>query len=54
MGEIVYFAQQSVDGFIEGPEGEFDWPAVGPELSEYSAPRASRPARSCTGGWSGR
>ncbi|GAA1077129.1 dihydrofolate reductase family protein [Nocardiopsis composta] len=36
MGEIVYFAQQSVDGFIEGPEGEFDWPAVGPELSEYS------------------
>ncbi|MFW5418510.1 dihydrofolate reductase [Nocardiopsis sp. CNT-189] len=36
MGEIIYFAQQSVDGFIEGPEGEFDWPVVGPELSEYS------------------
>lgn len=26
----------SVDGFIDGPNGEFDWPAVGPELFDYS------------------
>jgi len=36
VSRIVHFVHQSVDGFIEGPNGEFDWPAMGPELSEYS------------------
>ena len=36
MSRIVHFVHQSLDGFIEGPHGEFDWPAMGPELSEYS------------------
>jgi dihydrofolate reductase len=34
--KLVYWVHQSVDGFIEGPSGEFDWPVVGPELSAYS------------------
>ena len=33
---ITHFVHQSVDGFIEGPNGEFDWPLMGPELSAYS------------------
>jgi dihydrofolate reductase len=36
MRKILYWVHQSVDGFIEGPNGEFDWPALGPELSAYS------------------
>lgn len=36
MSRIVHFVHQSLDGFIEGPNGEFDWPVMGPELSEYS------------------
>lgn len=36
MGKLVYWVHQSVDGFIEGPNGEFDWPVMGPELSAYS------------------
>ncbi|MEO3809852.1 dihydrofolate reductase family protein [Sphaerisporangium sp. B11E5] len=36
MRKIVYWVHTSVDGFIEGPAGEFDWPRMGPELSEYS------------------
>lgn len=36
MRKLVYWVHQSVDGFIEGPNGEFDWPAMGPELSAYS------------------
>ncbi|WP_329134902.1 hypothetical protein OG552_20220 [Streptomyces sp. NBC_01476] len=35
MRKIVYLVHTSVDGFIEGPEGEFDWPLMGPELSSY-------------------
>jgi dihydrofolate reductase len=35
MRKIVYLVHTSIDGFIEGPNGEFDWPAIGPELSEY-------------------
>ncbi|MEU2117083.1 dihydrofolate reductase family protein [Streptomyces sp. NPDC016459] len=37
MGRIIHFAHQSLDGFIAGPNGEFDWPAMGPELSAYTA-----------------
>jgi dihydrofolate reductase len=36
MRKILYWVHESVDGFIEGPNGEFDWPAMGPELSAYS------------------
>jgi dihydrofolate reductase len=36
MRKIIHFVHTSVDGFIEGPAGEFDWPAMGPELSDYS------------------
>ncbi|MFC4017622.1 dihydrofolate reductase family protein [Micromonospora sp. GCM10011542] len=36
MRKVVYYVHQSVDGFIEGPNGEFDWPVMGPELSAYS------------------
>ncbi|CAM3794475.1 dihydrofolate reductase family protein [Kibdelosporangium persicum] len=33
---IIHFVHQSVDGFIEGPDGEFDWPVMGPEMSAYA------------------
>jgi len=36
MRKIVYWVHASVDGFIDGPNGEFDWPVMGPELSAYS------------------
>ncbi|MFE9655709.1 dihydrofolate reductase family protein [Micromonospora sp. NPDC006431] len=36
MRKLVYWVHQSVDGFIEGPNGEFDWPVMGPDLSAYS------------------
>ncbi|MFF9002871.1 hypothetical protein ACF1GW_12305 [Streptomyces achromogenes] len=27
MGKTTYFAHQELDGFIEGPNGQLDWPA---------------------------
>ncbi len=36
MRKIIYWVHTSVDGHISGPNGEFDWPAMGPELSAYS------------------
>ncbi|WP_405144500.1 dihydrofolate reductase family protein [Sphaerisporangium sp. NBC_01403] len=36
MRKVIYWIHSSVDGFIDGPEGELDWPAMGPELSAYS------------------
>jgi dihydrofolate reductase len=36
MRKIKYWVHTSVDGFIDGPNGEFDWPVLGPELSAYS------------------
>ncbi|MFC4336589.1 dihydrofolate reductase family protein [Salininema proteolyticum] len=36
MGKLIHFVAQSADGFIHGPNGEFDWPVMGPELSAYS------------------
>ncbi|MEN5074976.1 dihydrofolate reductase family protein [Isoptericola cucumis] len=35
-GTLVHYVNQSLDGFIEGPAGEFDWPIMDPELSAYS------------------
>jgi dihydrofolate reductase len=36
MRKIMYYVHQSLDGFIEGPNGEFDWAILGPELADYS------------------
>lgn len=36
MRRIMYYVHQSLDGFIEGPNGEFDWAQLGSELGEYS------------------
>ena len=36
MRKIIYWVHSSVDGFIDGPNGEFDWPTMGPEVSAYS------------------
>ncbi|SDJ04422.1 dihydrofolate reductase family protein [Nonomuraea jiangxiensis] len=36
MSKIIYWVHTSADGFIDGPNGEFDWPMMGPELSAYS------------------
>ncbi|MGC0331427.1 dihydrofolate reductase [Streptomyces sp. SAI-170] len=36
MGKITHFVHQSLDGFIEGPNGEFDWPHMAGELSAHS------------------
>ena len=36
MRKIMYYVHQSLDGFIEGPNGEFDWAQLGPELGAYS------------------
>jgi dihydrofolate reductase len=35
--KIIYWVHASIDGHIAGPNGEFDWPAVGPELFAYSS-----------------
>ncbi|WP_406629194.1 dihydrofolate reductase family protein [Amycolatopsis sp. WGS_07] len=36
MANLVYFVHTSLDGCVEGPAGEFDWPQMGPELSDYA------------------
>lgn len=36
MGRIIHFVHQSLDGYIEGPNGEFDWPVMDPEIAAYS------------------
>ena len=36
MRKIIYWVHASADGFIDGPNGEFDWPVLGPQLSAYS------------------
>ncbi|HET6285555.1 MAG TPA: dihydrofolate reductase family protein [Amycolatopsis sp.] len=36
MRKLVYLVHTSLDGHIEGPEGEFDWAEMGPELSGHS------------------
>ncbi|MCW2860073.1 MAG: deaminase [Actinoallomurus sp.] len=36
MRKIIYWVHASIDGYIAGPNGEFDWPALGPELIGYS------------------
>ncbi|SHG22346.1 dihydrofolate reductase family protein [Streptoalloteichus hindustanus] len=36
MGRIIHFVHQSLDGYIEGPRGEFDWPVMDSEIAAYS------------------
>ncbi|MEV4113998.1 dihydrofolate reductase family protein [Nonomuraea sp. NPDC049695] len=36
MRKVIYWVHTSVDGHIDGPQGEFDWPVMGEELSAYS------------------
>ncbi|GIF73259.1 dihydrofolate reductase family protein [Asanoa siamensis] len=36
MRKLIYWVHTSVDGFIDGPNGEFDWTTMGPELSAYA------------------
>jgi dihydrofolate reductase len=36
MRKVIYLVHASLDGHIEGPNGEFDWPVMGPELSACS------------------
>lgn len=36
MGKLVHYVHQSADGFIEGPNGEFDWPVMHADLSDDS------------------
>lgn len=33
MSKIIHFVHTSLDGDVEGANGEFEWPAMGPELS---------------------
>lgn len=33
---ITNLVHQSVDGYICGPDGEFDWPVFGAEMSAYA------------------
>lgn len=35
MSKLIYWVHTSVDGHIDGPDGEFDWTEMGPELSAY-------------------
>ncbi|MFI7215154.1 dihydrofolate reductase family protein [Micromonospora maritima] len=44
MGKVIYGVHVSVDGSIEGPNGEFDWPEMGEELSAYSLELSERAA----------
>ncbi|MEV5573951.1 dihydrofolate reductase family protein [Spirillospora sp. NPDC052269] len=36
MRKLSYYVHITADGFVEGPKGEFDWPVMGPELSDHS------------------
>ncbi|GII81845.1 riboflavin biosynthesis protein RibD [Sphaerisporangium rufum] len=42
MRKIIHWVHASVDGYIDGPKGEFDWPVMGDELSAYSETLADR------------
>ncbi|KAB8196622.1 dihydrofolate reductase [Nonomuraea phyllanthi] len=42
MRKIIHWVHTSVDGHIDGPQGEFDWPVMGEELSAYSEALSER------------
>lgn len=50
MRNVILWMHQSIDGFFEGPNGEFDWPIVYPELMAYFIDQA-RAAGAFLYGW---
>jgi len=36
MRTLASFILTSLDGFYEGPNGEFDWPVVGDEFNDFA------------------
>jgi dihydrofolate reductase len=42
MRKIIYWVHISLDGYIEGPNGEFDWARMGPELSRWGREQHER------------
>ncbi|HEY9409935.1 MAG TPA: dihydrofolate reductase family protein [Jiangellaceae bacterium] len=36
MRKIIPWVHTSIDGYVDGPGGAFDWAALGPELAAYS------------------
>lgn len=42
MRKIIHWVHASIDGHIDGPRGEFDWPVMGEELSAYSETLSDR------------
>ncbi|GAB2800540.1 dihydrofolate reductase family protein [Actinoallomurus bryophytorum] len=36
MRKIIYWVHTSIDGYVAGPGGAFDWASLGPELFGYS------------------
>lgn len=36
MRKIIRWVMASIDGYIDGPNGEFDWAPLGPGLGEYA------------------
>ncbi|MEW9531857.1 dihydrofolate reductase family protein [Microbispora sp. NPDC049125] len=42
MRKIIHWVHASIDGYIDGPQGEFDWPVMGEELSAYSETLSDR------------
>lgn len=36
MRQILHYVHTSLDGYINGPGGAFDWAELGPELAQYS------------------
>lgn len=44
MGRVVLWMQQSIDGFTQGPNGEFDWPVVTDDTHTYFNEQIERTA----------
>jgi dihydrofolate reductase len=44
MGRVVLWMQQSLDGFTQGPNGEFDWPVVTDDTHTYFNEQIERTA----------
>jgi len=42
MRKIIVFLVSTVDGYYEGPNGEFDWPVVDDEFNEFGLDQLSR------------
>lgn len=42
MGKLIYSMNPSLDGFISGPDGSFDWGAPGEELHRFHNERVRR------------